>query len=54
MEQGFYHPDRGYWQAISTPSEEVLDSYPEGTIQVPLRPGPEYTWNGSEWIVTTE
>ena len=50
MEQGFFHPDRGYWQTISAPTEEVLASYPIGTVEVPLQPGYGYVWNGSEWV----
>lgn len=50
MEHGFFHPERGYWQTLSTPSEEVLASYPPGTVEIPLQPGGDYVWNGSEWI----
>jgi len=50
MEHGFFHPDRGYWQTNSKPSEAVLDGYPEGTVEVPLRPSGEHDWNGSKWV----
>ena len=50
MEHGFFHPDRGYWQTLSTPSEEVLASYPSGTVEISLQPGIGYVWNGSEWV----
>lgn len=40
MEKGFFHPDRGYWQAV----------YPEGTIEVPLKPGPDHEWQDGEWV----
>lgn len=50
MEQGFYHPDRGYWQTTGSPSLEILNSYPQGTISVPLKPGANYTWNGATWV----
>jgi hypothetical protein len=49
MEKGFYHQTIGYWQTTSTPSQSVLNSYPEGTIEVPLKPGINYKWNGSSW-----
>ena len=52
MEVGFYHIDFGYWQAISAPSEDVLNSYPSGTIQVPLRPSPDYEWDGYKWTIS--
>lgn len=48
-EKGFFHPEYGYWQTISTPSPEIIASYPEGTIEVPLKPGADYEWDGEEW-----
>jgi len=53
-EYGFYHPDSGYWQAISYPSDEILASYPEGTIEVPLQPSGLHKFNGEEWIAPTQ
>lgn len=50
MEKGFYHPERGYWQTIGEPSADILASYPEGTIEVPLKPGEFYEWDGEEWV----
>ena len=88
MEHGFFHPDRGYWQAIGidpTPytvvveperveqaevDEEIVEitipavtretsqlaellaSYPEGTVEVPLKPGADHQWDGTEWVHT--
>ena len=49
-EKGFYHPDRGYWQTMSEPSAEVLASYPEGTIEVPLQPSGEHQWIDGAWV----
>lgn len=50
MEQGFYHPLRGYWQTISQPDADTLASYPEGTVEVPLKPGADYEWDGEAWM----
>jgi len=50
MEHGFYHPSRGYWQTNSEPPQRVLDGYPEGTVEVPLKPGSDYEWDGSQWV----
>ncbi|MCE8467559.1 hypothetical protein LZ189_00480 [Rhodovulum sulfidophilum] len=50
MEQGFYHPERGYWQTIGTPSAEIIATYPEGTIDVPLRPGPDHALVDGAWV----
>ena len=47
MEHGFYHPSRGYWQTTNEPPAHIMAAYPEGTVQVPLKPGPEYEWTGS-------
>mgnify|MGYP000586434857 CR=1 FL=1 len=54
MEHGFYHPVNGYWQTISTPTDEHLAAYPEGTIEVPIRPSPLHTWGGSEWVAPAQ
>lgn len=49
-ERGFYHPVRGYWQTVSDPAPGLLATYPEGTVEVPLKPGAGYEWNGSAWV----
>lgn len=49
MEHGFYHPERGYWQTIGEPSAEILATYPEGTVQVPLKPGANFEWQNGAW-----
>lgn len=50
MEHGFYHPEQGYWQAISEPSAEILAEYPEGTVRVPLKPGSHFEWLNEQWV----
>ena len=52
METGFYHPSIGYWQATSDVPEHIKARYPKGTIEVPLKPGADYDWNGSKWVHT--
>lgn len=54
MEKGFYHPSTGYWQTISDPSPEIRQSYPAGTIEIPVKPGPGYTYDGTAWIAPTQ
>lgn len=49
-EHGFYHPDRGYWQAIEGNLEDLLPTYPEGTINVPLKPSADHEWQDGEWV----
>lgn len=50
MEKGFYHPDFGYWQTLSTPSNEILEQYPNGTVEIALKPGDGYEFDGINWI----
>ena len=50
MEKGFFHPDLGYWQTLGTPSDEIIRSYPHGTIEVKLKPGQNFEWDGSGWV----
>lgn len=83
MEHGFFHPDRGYWQAIGVSTEpftviveparveiddegnetvipavtrettqlaELMATYPEGTVEVPIKPGPDHEWQDGEWV----
>lgn len=51
MEKGFFHPNRGYWQTTNEPPQHILDGYPEGTIEVPIKPGQDYEWQGDEWVL---
>lgn len=46
MEKGFFHPARGYWQAIGGGK---LSRYPEGTVEVPLRPSDDHQWVNGAW-----
>lgn len=54
MSKGFYHSSTGYWETISEPSDEIIMSYPEGTIEVDLKPGPLYSFDGVSWIAPTQ
>jgi hypothetical protein len=54
MEKGFYHPTIGYWQTLSDPSEEYRSQYPEGTIEVPIKPGAGYEFDGTEWVAPSQ
>jgi hypothetical protein len=49
-EHGFYHPEVGYWQTISEPSEEIRASYPEGTTVYPLKPGENFLPLDGGWV----
>lgn len=50
MDHGFFHPNRGYWQTIGSPSQVLFDSYPDGTIEVPIRPSADHHWQNGAWL----
>ena len=50
MEKGFYHPSVGYWQTTNEPSDETRSQYPQGTVEVALKPGYGYEYDGSAWV----
>jgi hypothetical protein len=54
MEKGFFHPDRGYWQTVSEPTAETLATYPSGTVEVSLKPGKNFDWDGTAWVAVPE
>jgi len=50
MGKGYFHPLRGYWQTTGEPPQNIIDGYPEGTVEVPVKPRIGYEWGGSEWV----
>ena len=50
MPFGFLAPDGRYWQTDDHPPEALRAAYPAGTVEVPLRPGPDHAWIGEEWV----
>ncbi len=52
MEKGYFHKDRGYWQTMGDVPLDHPHFLPEGTVEVPLKPGPDYRWNteNMEWV----
>jgi hypothetical protein len=53
METGFYHTQRGYWQTPGEVPQRILDGYPQGTIEVPLKPSAIHEWRNGVWIEVT-
>lgn len=51
-EHGFFHPTIGYWQTNSDPPEHIIEAYPEGTVEIPLRPAGDWVWSGSAWLLS--
>ena len=50
MEKNFYHPERGYWQTLSEPSEKTVSSYPLGTVEVAIRPSQDHQYIKGSWV----
>lgn len=50
MERGWFHTAMGYWQTTGEVPASVLQSYPDGTIEVPVKPSDSHEWNGSNWV----
>jgi len=50
MEYGFYHHDIGYWQSTGGELENLLSSYPNGTINIPLKPSGDHIWQDGSWV----
>ena len=50
MEHGYFHPARGYWQTTTEPPQHILDGYPSGTVEVPLKPSSLHEWDGTVWV----
>jgi len=51
---GFYHADRGYWECNQPPKPALLNSFPSGTVEVPLQPSAGYTYDGSNWVAPSQ
>ena len=50
IEKGFYHPERGYWQTTGEVPKRILDGYPQGTIEVPIKPSAIHQWQDGAWV----
>ena len=50
MEKGYLHPSLGYWQTIDDVSVDILAGYPDGTVEVQLRPSTEHDYVDGAWI----
>ena len=53
MERGFYHPDRGYWQAIGDVPDHILATYPPGWVEVPIQPSRLHRMVEGAWVGPT-
>jgi hypothetical protein len=44
-EKGWFHPSIGYWQTTGRVPLETIAAYPEGTIEVPEKPGDRFVFD---------
>lgn len=49
MQNGFFHPDLGYWETDGAPPDDIRAGYPNGTIEVPIKPSAFHSWTEGEW-----
>jgi hypothetical protein len=42
-----------YWETDVEPPQDILDSYSDSVIRVPLRPSAFHRWNGAQWVPYT-
>ena len=54
MDMGFFPPGRGYWQAVDGDHDELLLTYPEGTVMVPLKRDADYEWRDGAWVYVSQ
>jgi hypothetical protein len=54
MEKGFFHPDRGYWQTLTDPSDSIRAEYPDGTVEVELQPSQLHKMVDGQWVLPTQ
>lgn len=50
MRQGYFHPTDGYWETLTEPGADTVSGYPDGTVQVPLKPDGDYEWQDGAWV----
>ena len=48
--QGYYSPQRGYWEVVGRVTEKLLVQFPDDTIEVPLRPNTYSFWRDGVWV----
>lgn len=50
MEKGYYNHIDGYWQTTGNPPDEILKSYREGTVEIPVKPSADHRYLLGEWV----
>jgi len=50
MSKYFINLNGDYWETLSDPSDEIIATYPVGTIEVTQRPSHLHTYEGGAWV----
>jgi len=54
MSKHFINLNGDYWETLSDPSDEIIATYPVGTIEVTQRPSHLHTYEGGAWVAPSD
>ena len=54
MSKHFINLNGDYWETLSDPSDEIIATYPVGTIEVTKRPSHLHTYEGGAWVAPSD
>jgi len=54
MSKYFINLNGDYWETLSDPSDEIIATYPVGTIEVTQRPSHLHTYEGGAWVAPSD
>lgn len=50
----FYSETAGYWETTDDPSDQIISTYPVGTIEVSKRPNALHDYIGGVWVLNQD
>ena len=54
MSKCFMNLNGDYWETLSNPSDEIIATYPAGTVEVTQRPSHLHTYEGGAWVAPSD
>ena len=54
MSKYFINLSGDYWETLSDPSDEIIATYPVGTVEVTKRPSHLHTYEGGAWAAPSD
>ena len=54
MSKYFINLNGDYWETLSNPSDEIIATYPAGTVEVTQRPSHLHTYEGGAWVAPSD